>query len=125
MKHFTLLELTVTHSGLPNIPNEEQVKNLKIGVENLLDPLREMYGKPIIVNSGFRTPAVNKAVNGSPTSNHMTGQAFDITCEDNMFLFQLIKKHFAFDQLINEYDYSWVHVSYRGEANRHQIFSLP
>jgi hypothetical protein len=85
-------------------------------VDNVLDPLRKLYGKPIIVTSGYRSPEVNRSVNGATSSQHALGEAVDISVgskEENKKLFSLIKDNLPFDQLINEHDYSWVHVSYR------------
>ena len=97
-------------------------------VDNVLDPLREAYGKPIRVNSGFRCPALNKAVKGSATSDHMTGRAADITGgspAENKKLFYMIQElELPFDQLIDEKHFSWVHVSYREGANRNQVLAL-
>ena len=90
--HFTLEELTITKTGLPNEPNEEQINQLRILCRFILEPLREeiscRYGHrdlsglpepiPLIVNSAFRSPAVNKSVGGVPTSQHLLGQAADI-----------------------------------------------
>ena len=84
--HFTLAELTKTKSGIDNVPNEAQVENLK-RVCRWLEQLRRrwnnLYGDgddPIIINSGFRSAEVNRAVGGAPTSNHLTGCAVDIRC---------------------------------------------
>ena len=84
--HFTLAELTKTKTGIKNVPNEEQVENLK-RVCGWLEQLRRrwnnLYGDgddPIIINSGFRSPEVNKAVGGATLSNHLTGCAVDIRC---------------------------------------------
>ena len=126
-KYFTLSELTHTNSGLPNVPNDEQLANLQKLVDNVLDPLRELYGHPIKVNSGFRCKAVNDATpNASPTSDHMTGRAADIDTTDcNALLFKLIRDNYKFDQLIwekgNDKNPDWVHVSFREGANRNQI----
>ena len=83
MKYFTIKELckssTADRLGIDNSPNSEVISNLKKLVEFILDPLREKYGKPIYVNGGYRCPALNKAVNGSKTSQHMQGLAVDIT----------------------------------------------
>lgn len=131
MKYFTIKELTesatATIKELDNTPTEQVEKNLTILVEKILDPLREMYGKPIIVNSGYRSPEVNVAVNGSKTSQHVLGEAVDITAgskEENKKLFELIRDNFEFDQLINENNYSWIHVSYREGRLRKQILKL-
>ena len=83
-EHFSLAELTKTKTGISNVPNEEQVANLK-RLCKWLDKLRkrwnDLYGEgddPIVINSGFRSAAVNKAVGGVPMSNHLTGCAVDI-----------------------------------------------
>ena len=85
-EHFSLAELTKTKTGISNVPNEEQVANLK-RLCKWLDKLRkrwnDLYGEgddPIVINSGFRSAAVNKAVGGVPMSNHLTGCAVDIRC---------------------------------------------
>ena len=79
--HFTLGEMTVTKTGIVNIPNVSQTNALRILCRDILEPLRE-YGNtgPIIVESGFRSSAVNKAVGGVSTSQHLKGQAADIHC---------------------------------------------
>ena len=123
-KYFTLSEMTVTNTGLVNSPSKIEINKLKMLVENILDPLRELYGKPITVNSGYRSPLVNKKVGGVATSEHVKGQAADITGgskEENMKLFNLIKDNFNFRQLIDEYDYKWVHVSFDSTDNKKQI----
>jgi zinc D-Ala-D-Ala carboxypeptidase len=123
MKYFTLQELTVTNTGIENTPNEVQVKNIEILVDKLLDPLREMWGKPIKVNSGFRSPKVNAKIGGVSTSQHLYGKAADLHCDDNKGLFEMIRDNFEFDQLINEHNYQWVHVSFDEEHNRKQILT--
>ncbi len=133
MKYFTLKEMTKSDTAIrrriSNVPNEQEKQNIYQLVEKILDPLREAYGKPIIVSSGFRCEKLNTAVGGSKTSQHKTGQAADIrsledTREENKKLFDLIKKlNLPFDQLINEYDYDWVHVSY-SDRNRKQILVI-
>ena len=85
-EHFTLGELTKTKTGISNVPNEEQVNNLKRlcgWLEQLRRRWNNIYGDgddPIIINNGFRSKEVNKAVGGVPTSNHLTGCAVDIRC---------------------------------------------
>lgn len=135
MKYFTIGELvrsdTADRRGISNICKKEHSDNLRSLIENVLDPLREAYGKPIRVTSGYRCEALNKAVGGSPTSDHMKGCAADIvgtpaTKEENEYLFELVQSlHLPFNQLINEKDYSWVHISYRRDGNnRKQILNL-
>lgn len=131
MKYFTIKELckssTATQKGIDNTPNSEIVSNLKNLVEHILDPLREKYGKPILVNSGYRSPALNKAVNGSKTSQHMKGLAADITAgsvSKNKILFNLVQElDLPFDQLIDEKKLKWIHVSYSNKP-RKQILHL-
>lgn len=131
MKYFTIKELckssTAVQKKIDNTPNSEIVNNLKQLVEYILDPLREGYGKPIHVNSGYRCPALNKAVNGSKTSYHMTGLAADITAgsvAQNKILFNLAQElDLPFDQLIDEKNFSWVHISF-SEKPRKQILHL-
>lgn len=121
-KYFTLAELTVTKSGLPNIPNQAETEALTELVKNVLDPLRELYGRPIHVNSGFRSAEVNRLANGVPTSQHCKGEAADLDCENNLLLFQLIRDNLVFDQVISESGKpeapAWVHVSYKKLGNR-------
>jgi len=131
MKYFTIKELckstTAERLGIDNSPNSEIVNNLKQLVEYVLDPLREGYGKPIHVNSGYRCPALNKAVNGSKTSHHMIGLAADITvgsAAKNKILFNLAQElDLPFDQLIDEKNFSWIHISF-SEKPRKQILHL-
>ena len=133
MKFFTIQELinsdTAKKKGIKNIPSSEQEKNLIALVDNILDPLRLAYGKPIIITSGFRSNELNKAIGGSSTSQHRDGQAADIrTVEDtkseNKKLFDLIiKLDLPFDQLIDEHNFDWVHVSY-SPKNRKQILKI-
>lgn len=132
MKYFTIAELcrsnTADRLGIDNRCKKEHVVNLTALVDNVLDPLREWYGKPITVNSGFRCPALNEAVRGSKTSQHMNGQAADIDTGDrgqNKLLFEYIQKNLPFDQLIDESNFAWVHVSYRADGkNRNQVLKL-
>ncbi|NLA63611.1 MAG: DUF882 domain-containing protein [Bacteroidales bacterium] len=127
-KNFTLTELTTTNTGITNQPNSQEVQALIRLCGKVLQPARDLYGAPIRVNSGFRSYAVNKAVGGARKSQHMLGQAADITVytkENNKKLFELIRDNLSFDQLINERNYSWIHVSYKSEAeNRNQILHL-
>lgn len=131
MEYFTLKELTRSATaeakGIDNTPTPEVEKNLTLLVENVLDPLRKLSGKPITVNSGYRCPELNKAVGGSKTSDHVKGFAADITGgskEENERLFYLIKYNFNFKQLIDEKDFSWVHVSYDPSNLKNQILNL-
>jgi uncharacterized protein YcbK (DUF882 family) len=125
-KNFTLDELLHTNSHLPNVPTETEIARLTALVINVLQPARELLGKPIRVNSGFRSAAVNKAVGGASTSQHCLGEAADLDCTDNAQLFHLIREHLPFDQLIweggNDIQPDWVHVSFK--ANRKEVLKM-
>lgn len=130
MKYFTFKEMiqsdTAESNGIENIPNWDQINALINLVKYVLEPLRMLYKKPVYVSSGFRSEALNEAVNGSKTSQHMKGEAADITAgskKANRKLFELIKDNLTFDQLIDEFDYSWIHVSFT-KNNRNQILHL-
>ena len=121
---------TAARKGIDNKIPKEYMDNVLQLIEKVLDPLREAYGKPIIVTSGYRCPALNKAVGGSATSDHMRGCAADIvgtpnTQAENKRLFYLIQSMgLDFDQLIDEKGFSWVHVSYREGNNRKQVLAM-
>lgn len=122
-EHFTLKELTKTNQPFDNTPDIEQITNLKALANTILEPVRLKFGKPIIVNSGFRSQAVNDAVGGSKTSQHLYGQAADITTKDKQYnkeLWDLIKQmvddgEIVVGQLIwekgNKERPDWIHAS--------------
>ena len=125
-KYFTLEELTrsqaASRNGLDNSPSNSQLDALKSLVRNILDPLREGLGRPVNVNSGFRSERVNKLVGGSSTSQHRFGEAADIVVP-GMSVTQVIDKiqelKLPYDQVIDEFG-SWVHISY-GPRQRRQM----
>lgn len=127
-KYFTLNELTrsatASRKGINNAPTMTVKGNLEALIEHVLDPLREKWGKPIIVTSGYRCPALNKAVGGASGSQHLVGEAADIrtstdTRDENMRLLKiLLTSDIVFDQVIAEYVDAqgrpdWIHVSYK------------
>ena len=133
-EHFTLGELTKTKVELENVPNEAQVENLKRlcrWLEQLRRRWNNLYGEgddPIVINSGFRSPEVNKAVGGVSTSNHLTGCAVDIRC---IGMEQALRyaaclldisdlNHEDFDELLIEQKGSviWIHFAVRPSGNR-------
>lgn len=129
-KHITLKEATFSATGeakkIDNSPTPEHLENMKLLAEKVFEPLREWYGKPIKINSFYRSKALNTAIGGSQTSQHSHGQAMDIdTAADNKKLFDYIKANLNFDQMIWEFGTSenpdWVHVSYKASGNRKQI----
>lgn len=125
--YFTFKELTKTnHSEIDNSATPEVLDNLTQLRDNILNPLRELYGKPIYINSGYRCPELNKKVGGSSTSDHLYGYAADITTkskEDNLKLFNLIINNFEFKQVINEYNGQWIHVSFQSGKNRKEALT--
>lgn len=132
MKYFTIAELCRSNTAdkflIDSKCTKEQAANMMALVNNVLDPLREAYGKPIRVNSGFRCEKLNKKVGGSKTSDHLHGMAADITAgipKENKRLFYLIQElGLPFKQLIDEKGFSWVHVSYDANNLKRQILAL-
>lgn len=118
--YFTIAELcksdTAKKLGIVNTPTEEVIDNLHALIDNILDPLRIAYGKPIYVNSGYRCPILNKAVGGVKTSNHQYGYAADITAgsvAENRKLWKIfLDLHIPFTELIDEKNMTWIHISY-------------
>lgn len=133
-KHFDLWEMTrstiAQRQRIENNPTHDDIRRMHYLMEKCLDPIREAWGNPIVVNSGYRSHALNVAVGGSPTSQHLTGEAADITTGSvagNRQLFDIIQSiGVSFDQLIDEDNYRWIHIScrYNGEGNRKQVLHL-
>ena len=126
-KYITIDEAIRTNAPKKNVPNAIQLKAMRNVALKVFEPLREWYGKPIIVNSFFRSREVNAFVKGSSTSQHLSGEAIDITAgskKENEKLFNWIKDNLEWDQLINEYNFSWVHVSLKlsGKQRRQILY---
>lgn len=118
---------TALRNGIDNTPTPEVLKNMKRVADTCFEPLRNWYGKPIKINSFYRSPELNLKVGGSKTSQHCKGEAIDMSAgskEENKKLFDWCKANLIFDQLINEYDFSWVHISFRLNDNRNQILEI-
>ena len=129
-KHISFDEATVSNTatrfGIENNPSDIQLACMKLVAEKCFEPLRTWYNKPIKVNSFFRCESLNAKVGGSKTSQHEKGEAIDISGgnkEENKKLFDWCKENLEFDQLINEYDFTWVHISYTVK-NRKQILAI-
>lgn len=109
-------------AGIDNAPTPQITANLQALVDSTLDPLRELWGKPLRVNSGYRCPELNRLVGGSPNSSHMSGCAVDITAgsrEENKRLWDmLVSSDIPYSKIIDEQDFSWIHVSYIRGNNR-------
>ena len=131
-KHISLKEATfsatATRLGIDNIPTDEHLVCMKLVAEKCFEPLREWYGKPIRINSFYRGSKLNKAVKGSLSSQHCKGEAIDMdagSIEENKKLFEWCKANLDFDQLIDEFNFSWIHISYTNKKpNRKQILSI-
>lgn len=122
---------TAIRRGIRNVPNQQQLEAMQHVALNVFDKVREHFKKPIRVSSFFRNIATNKAVGGSRTSQHMTGEAIDIQATKgftNAQIFNFIKEYLEFDQLIWEFgtedNPAWVHVSLRKNGNRKQILYI-
>lgn len=128
-QHFTLEELTVTHQKLPNDPGPGEVYALTKLANNVLEPIRDLLGCPLKINSGYRSREVNKAVGGASNSQHMKGEAADIVplCKDAITLelcFEAIRQSkIPYDQLVLEF--GWIHVSTSvgGEPRREALIA--
>lgn len=127
MKYFTFNEFerseTAYRYGIDNDIPESAKSNIAALVDNVLDPLREAWGKPVTVTSGYRCPQLNKAVGGVPTSMHLTGHAADISAGnsvDNRKLYQLAQdlKLPYFELIGKKYDFKWLHISYNPERTK-------
>ncbi len=134
----TLGELTKTKTRMENVPNEEQVNNLRRlcrWLERLRKKWNDYYGEgddPLIVNNAFRSKAVNKAVGGAPSSNHLSGCAADIRCvgiEQALRYATLLLdisdvSREEFDELLIERSSRggyWIHFAVRPEGNRRRV----
>lgn len=130
-----LVSQTASRMRLDNTPTFEVKRNLKLLAEKVLQPIRDHFDLPVIISSGYRSPAVNRAVGGSTRSQHQFGQAADFTIPsvDNYSLAKWIQENLNYDQLILEFymggNSGWVHVGYSPRhlnqeltINRHGTF---
>lgn len=128
-KNLSLAEVVRSESakrrGINNMPTAEHLQNLKELALNVFQPIRDHFKVPIHISSGYRSRILNNAVNGAAKSQHCLGQAIDIdvdgTSITNKQVFDYIKDNLDFCQLINEFDYSWVHVSYDKNNNKKEV----
>lgn len=120
---------TALRKGIANKPTQSHLINLKEVANNIFQPCREHFGKPLRVTSGYRSEELNKAIGGSSKSQHSKGEALDMQSTKgytNKELFMYIKDHLDFDQLIGEFpdnvgEFAWVHCSYKKEGNRGEV----
>ena len=130
--HLDLSEVTRSESakrnGISNMPTEQHIANFKLLAEKVFEPIRLHFNCPIHISSAYRSEALNKAVGGSSTSQHCTGEAIDVDMDGstsrvtNKMVFDYIKDNLSFDQLIYEFGDSknpdWVHVSYESTGKQ-------
>ena len=133
MKYFSITEFLRSDAAdkhqISNIPADEELlmvlTNIIALVNNVLDPLRAMIGRPIIITSGYRSQQVNELVGGSKTSQHLMGQAADIhvqgfTPEQMEIVYEIAQMYLDFDQLIFYPSKNIIHVSWNGDKNRQE-----
>lgn len=131
-KNLTLAEMLRSESakrnGISNLPIKEHTVSMQLLAENIFQPLRNHFGIPIHISSGYRSKELNKLIGGSQTSQHSKGEAIDIDMDgtdiSNSRIFHWIKNNLKFDQLIWEFgkgaNPDWVHVSF-SKNNRNQV----
>ena len=129
-KNFVLSEITRSNTakrlGISNEPEKKHLENLQRIVTNLLQPMRDHLG-PIRISSGYRSPKLNRAIGGSSRSQHCKGQALDLQfwkdgeMSNKVMYDWILDSGLEFDQMINEFDFSWIHISYNHEHNRKSL----
>ena len=129
-KNFALSEITHSNTakrlGIDNEPTETHLQNMQHLVDDILQPLRDAVG-PIRISSGYRNPSLNRAIGGSRSSQHCKGQALDIQFWEmgqmnNKVIYDFIlDSNMEFDQMINEFDFAWIHISLKDKGNRKQV----
>ena len=129
-KNFALSEITHSNTakrlGIDNEPTETHLQNMQHLVDDILQPLRDGVG-PIRISSGYRNPSLNRAIGGSVSSQHCKGEALDIQFWQmgkmmNKLIYEwILDSGLEFDQMINEFDFAWIHISLKAEDNRKQV----
>jgi len=129
-KNFVLSEITHSNTakrlGIRNEPTESHLQNMQHLITNLIQPLRDALG-PIRISSGYRNPSLNRAIGGSVSSQHCKGEALDLQFWEvgqmnNKVIYDwIIKSDIEFDQMINEFDFAWIHISLKDKGNRKQV----
>jgi len=128
--NFVLSEITRSNTakrlGIDNGPNKEHLQNIQRIITNLIQPMRDAIG-PIRISSGYRNPNVNRAIGGSTKSQHCKGEALDLQFWNdgqisNKEIYDwVLRSNVEFDQMINEFDFAWIHISLIKEGNRKQV----
>jgi zinc D-Ala-D-Ala carboxypeptidase len=128
-KNFVLSEITRSNTAkrlnISNEPNKKHLQNLQRLISNVIQPMRDDLG-PIRISSGYRSKELNRTIGGSSKSQHCKGEALDIQFwkEGRMFNKEIydyiLNSNMEFDQMINEFDFSWIHISLKEKGNRKQ-----
>ena len=129
-KNFVLSEITRSNTakrlGIKNEPTKKHLVNIQRLVTELIQPMRDALG-PIRISSGYRSPQLNRAIGGSTKSQHCKAEALDLQfwkdgkmCNEEIYNW-VLKSGLEFDQMINEFDFSWIHISLKEERNRKQV----
>jgi hypothetical protein len=130
-KNISYKEATFSNTAkarkIDNTPSADTLVRMKLVAEKCFQPVREWYGKPININSFYRSTLLNQAVRGAKNSQHVKGEAIDISAgsiEENRKLYDWICDNLEFDQAIWEYGGRWIHISYKMNDNRNMIFNI-
>jgi len=129
-KNFVLSEITrsntATRLGINNEPSKKHLSNMQVLITELIQPMRDALG-PIRISSGYRSPQLNRAIGGSSKSQHCKGEALDLQfwkdgsmCNQEIYHW-VLKSGLQFDQMINEFDFAWIHISFKEKNNRNQV----
>ena len=129
-KNFSRAEIehsnTAKRLGISNEMSEKHLENMQRLIDNLIQPMRDAIG-PIRISSGYRSPKLNKAIGGSSRSQHSKGEALDLQFWEkgkmnNRVIYEwVLESGVEFDQMINEFDFSWIHISLKSRENRNQV----
>ena len=123
--NFTLAELvrsqTALRRGIPNNPGPQEIAALRLLCENVLQPVRDHFGAPVHVSSGYRSPRLNRAIGGSASSQHVLGEAADfvVSGQNNLAVCRWMERRLNYDQLIYEFgEAGWIHCSFSADRMR-------
>tara|TARA_Y100000361_G_scaffold140583_1_gene144844 strand:- start:182 stop:649 length:468 start_codon:yes stop_codon:yes gene_type:complete len=129
-KNFTLSEVTRSNTarrlGIDNTPKNHHLKSMQRLITNLIQPMRDALG-PIRITSGYRSPELNRAIGGSKKSQHSKAEAVDIQfwsegqMKNRIIYDWVLKSGIEFDQMINEFDFAWIHISLKEKNNRKEV----
>jgi hypothetical protein len=129
-KNFVLSEITRSNTarrlGIKNEPTKKHMEGLQRIITNLIQPMRDALG-PIRISSGYRNPELNRAIGGSSKSQHCKGEALDLQfwkdgqmCNKEIYDW-VLDSGLEFDQMINEFDFAWIHISLKKDKNRKDV----